>query len=897
MGGMMLAKLKLLSAILLAASILVAGAGLLAWPGPDPQPAEQRAEDQPPSVTVSPKLQIRRDQAGDPLPEGAIARLGTMRLRDEGGWWTDHAVSPDGKTLATQDSGGVIRLWGLNTGKLLWSVRLQLVPGHLIFLADGKQLMSKDERSVCMLDAATGRLLRRIPTKDHVRAISPDGKLFVTGSNDGTARLWEIETGRQVSELQGHKTEFHHAAFTNGGRMLITVDREKICHWDVAEGKLWKTLDLVVPRPRTDRLSPDGRTLAVTPYSGEAVRLYDTDTGKLRCVLQGDPAAGRYGLAFTPDSRTLATDWAEPWADQATISLWDASNGKPLRRFTIPAGQSDNLSLAPDGRTVVTKGEPTWHLWDSFTGKPILTWPAHSGPIYALAFTPDGRYLVSCDGQELRLWEIPSGRHLRELYHQIEHLGPFRLAITPDGQYVLAGGYMLLRLYELRTGTERRRFLLDDHPEKLPKPTSGLPGHMVQRLGLSTDGRTAACISRAPHRLQPNQLASEVRLWDIATGRLLVRRETETWIHLIDLTPGATATIEDRGAPPPAMPANAPDLPGSNRIVLRDLRTGRDLLTLPQPDYLRFLCAVSPDGRTLVTATAPATQTEKETRWGPPTLRFWELASGKERMTITMPQGGWSFRFQELAFAPDGRTLATSRGDRTLQLWDVVSGRELLRRSGFDAGVLTLAFAPDGQILATGHTDSTILLWDTAAPKTSAERSSRERGAKELEQWLSALAGDDAPAAWNAIWKLIAAPRQVLPLLRQRLKPIEAFPVDEAGRLIDDLDSNAFAKREAASKRLAELEERVVPALKTALEVASSPEKRRRIERLLPTSEVVRSRDVLQTVRAIEVLEHIGTPEAQQVLKTLAQGMPEARVTREASAALERLAQQPAGKR
>jgi hypothetical protein len=318
---------------------------------------------------------------------------------------------------------------------------------------------------------------------------------------------------------------------------------------------------------------------------------------------------------------------------------------------------------------------------------------------------------------------------------------------------------------------------------------------------------------------------------------------------------------------------------------------------LPQPDYLRFLCEVSPDGRTLVTATAPATQTEKETRWGPVTLRFWELVSGKERMAITMQQAGWSFRFQQLAFTPDGRTLATARADRTLQLWDVVSGKEVLRRSGFDAGVLALAFAPDGQSLATGHEDSTILLWDTATPKTLAERFGREPDAQELEHWWSALAGEDAPAAWNAIWKMIAASQQVLPLLRQRLKPIEAFPVDEAGRLIDDLDSSDFARRAAASKRLAELEERVVPALKKALKASPSLEKRRRIERLLPTSEVVRARDVLQAVRAIEVLEHIGTAEAQQVLRSLAQGMPEARVTREAGAALERLAHSRAGRR
>jgi hypothetical protein len=173
------------------------------------------------------------------------------------------------------------------------------------------------------------------------------------------------------------------------------------------------------------------------------------------------------------------------------------------------------------------------------------------------------------------------------------------------------------------------------------------------------------------------------------------------------------------------------------------------------------------------------------------------------------------------------------------------------------------------------------------------ERSNREPDAKEVDQWWSALAGDDAHAAWIAIWKMAAAPRQVLPLLRQRLKPAQPLPADEVDRLIDDLDSSDFAQREAASKRLAELGERVVPVLEKALKAGPTLEKCRRIENLLPTSEIVRSRDVLQAVRAIEVLEHIGTTEAWQVLKKLAQGMPEARATREAKAALERLNARP----
>lgn len=826
-----------------------------------------------------------------------------MRLRQDGGLLITPAVSPDGKLLATHGSMGV-RLWSRSTGKLLWSARE--MTGRLVFSPDSKLLaaIKIDERSVCLLDSATGRLIRRIPapTKDHFLAFSPDGKLAVTGSDDKMVRLWEVETGRRAFQMEGHKAEVCDAAFTADGRTLITADWKKtICHWDVAEGKLRKSVDTGAPSSNTFGLSPDGRTLAVVP-SQKAVRLYDTDTGKLRCQLQGDPAAARYGLAFSPDSRILATDWAEGWAEQVTISLWDASTGKPLRRFIVPQDSVNNLCLAADGRTVATWGSnsSTLHLWDSVTGKPLFTWPAHSGRINALQFTPDGRQLVSSDNQTLRLWDIASSRHLRELSR--ETWGIRDLAVTPDGRRVLSGGHMAARLHELATGAERHRFLMDEHPEKVPKPVSMLHGHSVGHLGMSADGRTAACISAAPRELRPGLWGSgwEVHIWDLASGRLHVHRELGARLHLLGITPGATAMIEQRSTLPesPGKPISIREEANSNQIVLRDLRTGRHLVTLKLPDLFRcYACAVSPDGRTLVTATSTATQDEKEIHWGASTLRFWELSSGKERQTIAPPQTGGGFMFQKFAFAPDGRTLATVRHDRTVQLWDAVGGKEWLRRRGFDSHATALAFAPDGQCLATGHSDSTILLWDTAAPKTSAERSSREPDGKELEQWWSALAADDAHAAWAAVWKMVAAPRHVLPLLRQRLKPAEAFPADEVGRLIDDLDSSAFAKREAASKRLAELGDRVVPALEKALKATPSLEKRRRIENLLPTSEEVRSPELLQAIRAIEVLEHIGSAEAQQILKTLSHGMPEARLTREAKASLERLtARHPANR-
>jgi RNA polymerase sigma factor (sigma-70 family) len=908
--AMTVAKLKTALAMVALLCVLAGGGGLAAhrfWTAKE-LPLD-RIEAPPPAKNAEQPGKeplAHTDRYGDPLPPGALARLGTLRLRQQGVDTGCVVISPDGKTLATLAGGGEVRLWDIGTGKLLWRAGKDYTAAVPIFSPDGQLLAAreieggnfpaaKEKQSLCLLDAATGRLRRRIRTDGFVLAFSPDAKWVANGSDDddGTVRVWQVETGRQVFALRGHETGVGLGAFTPEGRTLITVDRgRKIYHWNMADGTLKKSLGIAPPTFRALRLSPDGRTFAVVPASREAVRLYDTETGKLRCTLQGDPAAARYGVAFTPDGRTLVTNWAKEWPEQMTISLWNTTTGKPLRRFTVPDAGVLDLSCAPDGRTLATSGQASaFRLWDSVTGKPLLTWPAHSAPIQALAFVPDGRHLVSSDGQTLRLWEVPSGRHLRQLswgpyYHQHD------LAIAADGRSVLAGSYIRVRQLELPGGEERRLFLLDEHPEKLlPKPTNTLPGHTVQRLGLSADGRSAICISAVPRELQHGRAryltgVYEAHIWDIATGRLLARRELGNSLHLLGITPGSTATIELHSTLPPQGPYWLEQEANSNQIVLRDLRTGRHRVTLAVPDFFRcHACAVSPDEWTLVTATLTATQGDKEIRWGTSTIRFWELASGKERMAIACPQVGWPFSFQKFAFAPDGRTLATARPDCTVQVWDAATGAELLRRTGSSSRPTVLAFAPDGQTLAAGNDDSTILLWDTATPK----KPCRAPGAKELERWWSALAGKDAHTAWTAIWNMIEAPQPAVSFLRWRLRPAAALPADAVRRLLAELDSSDFTKRELASKRLAEFDDRVVPVVEGALKNAKSAELRRRLKDLLPTSEVVRSPEMLRQVRAVEVLERIGTPEARRLLEELASGAPEARLTCEAKAALQRL--------
>jgi RNA polymerase sigma factor (sigma-70 family) len=904
--AMVVTKFKIAIALLLLLGVAGTGTGMLTYGAlAGRQPAAKQADPPKPAVQQQDQSkpegeeQPRRDLYGDPLPPEALARMGTVQLRHDDHNGLVPAFSPDGRVLATV-SHWEVRFWDTATGKLLLRVQEDrqgenYFGGSLLFSPDGKQLAAGVNKAIRLMDPNTGRVLQRLPQAGQVLVFSPDGKLLATKRSD-SVYLWNSTTGEQVLHLQGQEGDLSLVAFSPDGKTLISFGiSKKLCHWDVATGALRKSAQLVLPMWRTVELSPDGRTLAVVPYSREPVQLWDTATAQERCKLQGELGHAGYGITFTRDSRTLVTDWTESRAEHTTLSFWDPDTGKLFRRFQVPAHAGNDLHFAPDGRTLVScGGRPTARLWDTTTGQELLKRPAHVGRIHSVAFTPDGRTLISAADNVVRLWDAATGQPQRELS---SHRGSITgIAVLPDGSAVLSSdtdGY--LRLHQLSTGKELRRFVVDK-----PREASQEHEYQVVCFGLAADGRTAASFSHRAGAIWADGKVREARslfqIWDLATGNALFLKPGKASNKEVEqFSPDAKILLQyiDTQIIPTDGGGGYIPVPGYTHAVLREVATGRRLLALPQPDHCWRLEAFSPDGQTLATVTCRFLRDGEEHRGTDRhALRFWELATGQERLAIIYPEIGDQFGYEQLAYAPDGRTLATARRNRTIQVWDMATGQELLRRTGFPATVSCLAFRPDGKALASGHADSTILVWDLTPEIDRRDRPTRA-DARQVQAWFADLAGDDARKAHTAIWGLIAVPQLAVPLLRDRLQPAAGVPADQLQRLIADLDSSQFQRRESASKKLTEFEERAEPALLAALQANPSLELRRRIEALLAAPRIVRSPEALRHLRAVQVLEQIGTGEARTVLTNLSNGAPEARITQEAKAALERLARRP----
>ncbi len=287
-----------------------------------------------------------------------------------------------------------------------------------------------------------------------------------------------------------------------------------------------------------------------------------------------------------------------------------------------------------------------------------------------------------------------------------------------------------------------------------------------------------------------------------------------------------------------------------------------------------FYCLVfSPDGQTLASC-------------GRGPVCLWETGTGA---MIRKFQKSDKDGANCVAFSPDGRRLAVAT-TASVDVWDVYTGEELSARDGkpllageHKGNVLSVAFSPDGKTIASGSADTTILLWNAAdlMPKTPVAA----LDPKELDRLWNDLRSD-APTAYKALAALLGAPKEAAAFLKNHVLPTQNPNVERIKLLLNRLDANDFQTREAAERELAKLDEGAEAALRDTLAGKPSAEMRSRSQRLLAAIEKDEPyADGLRALRAVQVFEQIGSPDARTVLKGLADGSP-GRLSRVAKLAL-----------
>jgi hypothetical protein len=259
-----------------------------------------------------------------------------------------------------------------------------------------------------------------------------------------------------------------------------------------------------------------------------------------------------------------------------------------------------------------------------------------------------------------------------------------------------------------------------------------------------------------------------------------------------------------------------------------------------------------------------------------------EIAGGGERFHVSAPG-----MVTALACSPDGRFLACGQADGRLVVHSIGTGKQRVQRQGRQGPLYALAFSRDGRQLASGSENGTILIWkvpesdDLPATLT----------AKEAESFWQALISPDAARANRALAALATAPAQAVPLIQQRFRDDSRAIRERLKRLVANLDDDSFKVREEATRALAEIGPDAADALRAALAKSPSLEAKRRMEDLLGRLKKGDNPERRRCLRALEVLERIGTPQAKDVLRELARKELPTELADEVQASLRRMNQ------
>lgn len=527
--------------------------------------------------------------------------------------------------------------------------------------------------------------------------ISPDGTRVVTASEDGTARLWNADTGEPLGQPMSHTAEVLSARFSDNGQQVVTASAD-------GSARIWGafTGEPAAPALQHDDLvrhadfSPDGGKV-VTASRDRSVRVWNSRTGEPAGPTLIHPKTA-YFVCFSQDgSRILTADESD------RARLWDAASGAaiseslhfhfpqfpaPFPQFSPSENRVATLSYyyaylldsgtfksaarveqdnfltgavyGPENWRLATVSEDTTaRLWQADTGKPSVPPLRHDGAVMSAHFSQDGQRLVTASrDKSARLWEVRSGQSLAE---------PLRHDSAVLSAKIGTGGQRVVTISESDSA-----WLWD---VRAAQPLTTLrwlvpPVAVVARF--SPDGQRLLVVDQA----------AAVGIWDAHSGLSL----TPTLKH-----PNGGMTYDARFSPDNRLLVTTSEL---KTAQLFDTATG-ERFGHPMDHHGEVRQArFSPDGKRLATASEDAT------------AKVWEVASCRLLLELKHDQAVTS-----VEFSPDGARIVTASRDATARLWDAATGAPLAPPLKHDHTVYRAIFDPAGQRVATASKDKTVCLW------------------------------------------------------------------------------------------------------------------------------------------------------------------------------------------
>ena len=697
----------------------------------------------------------RHDIHGDPLPEGALARFGTVRYRI--GPFGAAILSPDGKKLAVESVRSVM-LWEVDSGRPVVSLPIAgfridhypLVP--MAFSPDSQHLVRVWNKELRVWDAKTGnvRFVIQIPKAGWNIGFLSDPTLVAVTNGGSEAYVCDVNSGRLVSTIQAGADGLF---VSRSGKHFIGFSE---LGWSLADTKTG--LPQIKFRSGSYlysgcALGPEDRLAHSVAVDGR-LKTFDVKSGKLLEDLDPPTDWGKedraVGLAIAPDGTV-----AYLWKRSQPTRRRDLKVGKWLDPLpSMPEGQ---LIPHPDGKRVLFVGKDGILRRFDVATLPEVPPPDGFETTASAIPSPDGRWVIVSSGD----WYQPridlfdkAGR----LQWSLQATGIVMPTWSSDGGSLAFAGERDVIIREPKTGRVRRVYR--------PKEST-----LVDPRAFRFIAEGARFIVVGCERGNDDQTA--LATFETASGKLLISRRA-TMRGIADLSPDGCMLLLSGGGP---------------SVALFDLVSNKFLVGWTDPvfddgDARPLSPCFSPDGSYLLS-------------WSNPTvavLRDPRTATRKCAIDFGVPTP------TEYAFSPDDRYLAIGREDGTWDLWDIASGIRLRRWVGHRDAITSVGFAGPGRVV-TSSADLTCLTWDLRPT------------AKLSPPTWDAIRGTNPAEAYQAIWSFARDPSGPK-ILRESLGPAKPVARVVVDGLFADLGAERFRVREAAAKRLLELGSVIEPELR-----------------------------------------------------------------------------------
>jgi RNA polymerase sigma factor (sigma-70 family) len=664
------------------------------------------------------------DLTDDPLPEGAVFRLGSPRFRHPG---ATIALSADGKELMTCSSAlKNVRIWDAATGKIVKEFTIDGAGrlGAIAWAPDQKTFATSEslvgnngkpgDSVICIRDAQSGKVIRSIAC--------PRGTIRYLGSGkeiavqiDGDIAIWELETGVELIKntfLAARRSNSDFGVSADGRRIAVVgpYGSGDVYVWDWQSGKephTLKTDSKGIPRGVT--VSPDGKQLALLDDKGGPIRLFDADNGKLLREFRLPERKPNFSTAvFTPDGkklladddggRTFRTNESEPGG----VIVWDVATGKLERELKV-ASFCARVAISANGNFIAAEadGFPIWELpsgkrvnplsegdlavsdqvtaraglilafgfyhparlWDEKTGQLLHTFP-HKGLTRACALSPDGaRAATSASDDLIKVWETSTGKLIMTLPGHDDMNGTLLLRFSADGRKLVSFGTdSYLRVTDLSNGKAIREF-----PIRLAEP--GLSGS--NRNGGLDDTLTSA-LSADGCRLCLSSDGTKNHLFDTDTGKEVATLEFEAGqsglLEKPVFSPDGTLLLMMGRGKPTEVPIKGGGVryePAKvNLLTCWDAKSGRRLWDVMQTS-LDTRLAFAPSGRTFAVCKYGGWESAN-------TVEFRDTATGGLLGQLDkLPIGPLRSIDSNVEFTPDDKRIILTMMDGTVLLHNV----------------------------------------------------------------------------------------------------------------------------------------------------------------------------------------------------------------------------------